>query len=78
MHSTWAVPKWREWGILHPDQVAREARQAVVEGGGREGGGRGVGHCLNDKDTHKGKMGSGGSDDLLLYRWASLLPGSGS
>lgn len=34
MHSTWAVPKWREWGILHPVQGAREARQAEVEGAG--------------------------------------------
>lgn len=32
MLSTCAVPKWREWDILHPVQGAREARQAEVEG----------------------------------------------
>lgn len=75
MHSTWAVPKWREWGIIHPVQVAREAGQTEVEG---DSGGGGVGHCLDNRDIHKGKTGRGGSDDLLLYRWASPLPGSGS
>lgn len=77
MHSTWAVPKWKEWGFLHSVQIAREAGQAEVEG--VEGGeGKQVGHCLDSRDTHKGKTGRGGSNYLLLYRWASPLPGSGS
>lgn len=40
MHSTWAVPKWREGDILHPVQDAREAGLVEVEGTGGKGGRR--------------------------------------
>lgn len=75
-HSTWAVPKWREGDVLHPVQVTREARQVEVEGAG---GGGGRGWALSGQQKHSQREeGVGGSDDLLLYRWASPLLGSGS
>lgn len=31
------------------------------------------GHCLENGDNHKGEEKKSGSEDLLLYRWASFL-----
>lgn len=68
-------------GVGHsPSSLGCQGGKTGKGGGswGGGGGGRGVGHYLDNRDIHKGKTGSGGSGDLLLYRWASALPGSGS
>lgn len=62
MHSTWAVPKWREWGILHPVQVAKEAGQAEVERLGEEEG-KGLGTVWTIETSTEGRQ--GGEDQMI-------------
>lgn len=62
MHSTWAVPKWREGDILHSIQVTTEAGLVEREGvGGR--GGRKVGTVWS-RETHT--KGRGGGEDQTI------------
>lgn len=60
MHSTWAVPTWREGNSLHPVQVAKEGRT----GGGAGSWGKGNetgGHSLDNRHPQR----KGGGEDQM-------------
>lgn len=69
MHSTWAVPTWREGGILHPVQVAKEGRTGGD--GGSWGTGREMMGTVWTIDIHKEKKGRGIRQPAPVYMSAS-------